>query len=216
MTTVKQVLDRARFHLADDLVPDGEEFTDSRLQQAYESAYETMYAAARAYSLPQVENSAVITVQPGTKIINPYDEGVHDFGTPYLVEERDPGSQERGTEVISVPRLVPAPPGDRLGQYEFKRGVIYTNGSVRPREVVIEYYATSVPPSSGSIGIPECLSYLALKTAALALESREEGMALSTRLEERAASALDLWLTSQVKQMQTSRFQRPRFGSRRH
>lgn len=195
---------------------DGEEFTDEKLNEPYCSAFESLNIQAGINSLPAAERTVVITVPAGDTVIDP-GESVPDFGQPYRVEEKPAGSTERYTPVNQISELVIRAPFDRIACYELEQGVLKTCGATQDVELRISYYSNGLPDPNpdAHTGYPNSLQYLGLKTAALALEPREEGAALSARLESRAVDALQSWLQWMVKQQQSIRITRPPFGRKR-
>jgi hypothetical protein len=214
--TVGQVLSRARSHLADVLSESGEEFTDQILYPFFGSAYESMQTDAAYWNLPTAENSATVILPAGTKVLDPQG-AANDCGVVFDVAERSPGAVEEFEPMAPISKINDYPMTDSLRYYEWTGSLLKFAGATQDRELRISYYANGASPtgSDSTVAFDGSLNFLALKTAALALEPREEGADLSQRLEARADRELDKWATIALRQKQATTIVRPRFRSGR-
>lgn len=188
-------------------------YGDPVLMPFYSDAYRELYAAMQVYSIPQAERKVTLTLTAGDTEIDPAADGLADFSAPYLVEERRDGSNEEWTRVYEVAEIRGAEQRSSLGTYEFSEGKLKFEGATTDRSLRVAYIASGSPPTSGSVGIDDALSFLASRTAAKAAVTAPEKAVqqLGPYLEDQADKALDAWITAKIRQMQSLSLRRPAF-----
>ncbi len=86
--TKQNVLDAARFHLADDLVSGGQVFTNTVLEQPFNFAVRELYRALQGLAIPRVQREAYYDLPINTTLLVPSTAGITDLGEVEVVETR--------------------------------------------------------------------------------------------------------------------------------
>ncbi len=160
-------LDAARFYLGDDVVSGGEIFTDTRLEQPFQTAYRELFRALQGLSNPRVRREAFYDLPINTAVLVPATAGITDLGEVEFVEERGNVTSVAitgvaGTTTVTVTAAGhPFVTGDQAVIYKVG-GILTANGMYG-----VTYGSSSTFVLNGCVGIG---TYVSGGTASLSGE----------------------------------------------
>lgn len=109
-------------------------------------------------------------------------------------------SNDNYTAVKQVTELADRFPSLRLWEYTFENGNFYFVGATQARQLRLSYFASGLPPTTGSVGYDDSLDFLAHRTAALACDAIQS--ARSATLHVKASGYLGTLMTQAVRELQ--------------
>lgn len=164
------------------------------------SAIGELQAELESNDLPTLhEIAAVITVGPGTKILQTPD----DFVFPMYLDERAVG-ESRFEQMEELSWEPDAEPEEKLKTWVFREGKIQMLGSSSTREVKLRYLRSlnAITAANSVIEIPNAKQFLAAETAALASSFGGSATARGTSAGMRAEYFKRLLISALTKRLQ--------------
>ncbi len=162
--TVEQVKTRMRALLDDDA---GAVFTDAVFTEAFGEAYDALFNAFLNHQCPRIEIIASVTITPGETSLVPSTEWP-DFSSFKLLEERALGSTNKFTPLQQWDKLPQRDPTDRILDFVWRYDTFYFVGVTAATELRVTYDSSGTAPSTGSINVDGCLTFLAKYAAGVA------------------------------------------------
>lgn len=164
--TWAQIATRARGHL--DEVDPGNVFTDAILGPAISESYDIIWGEFLKAEAPRISNISLYTLPANATVLTPATAGIADFGELIELEERPNGSTDNFAHVWDVDKLPQRTASDALREVVWRLDSFYFVGATTTRELRINYYASGLCPTTGSIGIDGTLVFFGNCAAALA------------------------------------------------
>lgn len=155
--TVEQIKTRFRVLLDD---PNGYSYTDAVFSEAFGAAYDALFNALLVYQCDRIRIVASTQIAPLTTSFAP-SSAFSDFAEFDEVEERLYGSNDKFVTLAQWDKLPQRDMTDRLLDFEWRFDTFYFVGSTTARELRITYESSGSAPSSGSINLDGCLTFLA-------------------------------------------------------
>lgn len=158
-------------------------FTDAIFTQAFTEAYDALFNAFLLHQCPRIQIITNFTVNPGTLSFTPASNNILDLADFDLLEERTLGSSELYRDMIQEDRLPQRAQTDRLIDFVWRFDTFYFVGATTARDVRLTYESSGTAPTSGSINVDGCLTFLArAAVGAVADVKGYEEMAARNRL----------------------------------
>jgi hypothetical protein len=158
--TVEQAIDEASFHLGD---IKKRRFTVPDLQMAVGMAWREMIEEMVKCQDQQVELMAYYTLPVGTLTLLPATAGISNFGSLLRLEERPAGALNVQFFPVMYAETLPLPwsPTHRLLYYTWRSGEFGFNLATQAVELRIVYLHSGEVPTTGPLGIDNCLTVVA-------------------------------------------------------
>ena len=159
--TVQDVIEDAA-----DLLGDAEQevMNAGSLARSFGIAYREMYDCLGLHGLTPVHKTVTYTLPANTSSST---FALSDMGEPDALWERAVGETEY-TFINPVDPLPQWEASDKLRVWKRESETFYFIPATVARQLKIEYYASGAAPTSGSIGIDNARTFLAVRTASLA------------------------------------------------
>jgi hypothetical protein len=165
--TVEQAIEEAAFHLGD---IKKRRFTMPDLQAAVGLAWREMIDEMVLCQDSHVELKTLYVLPVGKLTLTPLEAAITNFGSLIRLEERPAGS-DKNTAFFPVDytEIMPLPwsPTDRLVYYSWRNGTFEFSEATKPIEIRFTYLASGELPTSGTLGIDNCLTVVGKLAAAL-------------------------------------------------
>lgn len=157
--TVDDVKTRWRLLLDD---PAGVTFTDSLFTNAaFPEAYDALMQAFVNHQCPRIQIIAEYTLPPTTTSLTPTAAGWDNFADFNMLEERLDGSTDKYSQLVQWDVLPQRGMFDRLIDFTWHYDTFYFVGATTSRQLRVTYDTSGQAPTSGSINVDGCLTFLA-------------------------------------------------------
>jgi hypothetical protein len=136
-------------------------FTDAVFTAAFEEAYDALMQAFVNNQCPRIQVISTYTLPVNTTSLTPEAAGWGNFADFDILEERLSGSSDKFTQLAQWDKLPQRSAFDRLIDFTWHYDTFYFVGATTSRELRVTYETSGQAPTSGTINVDGCLTFLA-------------------------------------------------------